>query len=107
MPETKWLLNAESSQQKKTTRKHYRKTLQENTTGKHYRKAPQESDVAENSLDLCRTNPAITIPEMAVKLELTEDGINYHLGKLRAQNRLARVGGRKFGHWVAAGSGDE
>jgi len=90
-----------------TTEKNHKKTLQENTTGKHYRKAPQESDVAENILDLCRTNPAITIPEMAVKLELTEDGINYHLGKLRAQNRLARVGGRKFGHWVAAGSGDE
>ena len=36
--------------------------------------------MAENILDLCRTNPAITIPEMAVKLELTEDGINYHLG---------------------------
>jgi hypothetical protein len=44
---------------------------------------------------------------MATKLELTEDGINYHLGKLRAQNRLARVGGRKFGHWVVAGSSDE
>ena len=63
--------------------------------------------MAESILDLCRTNPAITIPEMAAKLELTEDGINYHLGKLRAQNRLVRVGGRKFGRWEVAGSGDE
>ena len=44
---------------------------------------------------------------MAVKLELTEDGINYHLGKLRAQNRLARVGGRKFGRWEIVDGGDE
>lgn len=90
-----------------TAEKGGKKDLQERTTGKGYRKGLQESDVAENILDLCRTNPAITIPEMAVKLELTEDGINYHLGKLRAQNRLARVGGRKFGRWEIVGSGDE
>lgn len=77
------------------------------TTEKNHKEELQESDVADNILDLCRTNPAITIHEMAAKLELTEDGINYHLGKLRAQNRLARVGGRKLGHWVVAGSGDE
>ncbi len=81
--------------------------LQESTTGKHYGKELQESDAAAYILDLCRANPAITIPEMAAKLGLTEDGINYHLGKLRAQKRLARVGGRKFGRWEIAGNGDE
>ena len=86
-----------------TTEKSDLKELQENATGKDYRKALQESDTADNILDLCRINPAITIPEMAAKLGLTEDGINYHLSKLRTQNRLARVGGRKFGRWEISG----
>jgi predicted HTH transcriptional regulator len=90
-----------------TAEKGDKKGLQDRATGKNYRKELQESDVAENILDLCRSNPAITIPEMAVKLQLTEDGINYHLGKLRAQNRLVRIGGRKFGRWEIVGSGDE
>jgi predicted HTH transcriptional regulator len=69
--------------------------LQERATGKR----KEAGATAAPILDLCRSNPSITIPEMAEALGLTEDGINFHLRKLRKQNLLSRIGGRKFGHW--------
>jgi len=44
-------------------------------------------------------HPSVTTPEIAAKLNLTENGVNYHLRKLQQANRLKRVGGRKRGHW--------
>lgn len=91
----------------KTTRKEYRKGLQERTTGKDYRKELQERGTAKRILDLCQDNPFVTIPEIAASLELTEDGVNYHLSKLRKHNRIARIGGRKFGQWEVKSGEDE
>ena len=54
---------------------------------------------AEIIIQLCIDNPSISIPEMAEKLSLTEDGTDYHIRKLRSLNLLKRVGGRKAGHW--------
>jgi predicted ArsR family transcriptional regulator len=41
------------------------------------------------------THLSATIPEMAAELNLTENGVNYHLRKLQQTNKLKRVGGRK------------
>lgn len=71
--------------EKKLQKKNYRKE----TTGKK----------AEELLQLCRVNPNITTSEMAESLELTIDGINFHLKALRVKNLLRRVGGKKNGHW--------
>jgi ATP-dependent DNA helicase RecG len=54
---------------------------------------------AEALLNFLTTHPSATIPEMAVELNLTENGVNYHLRKLKETNRLKRVGGRKKGRW--------
>jgi len=54
---------------------------------------------AEALLNFLPTHPSATIPEMAAKLNLTENGVNYHLRKLQQANKLKRVGGRKEGHW--------
>ena len=54
---------------------------------------------AEALLNFLSTHPSATIPEMAANLNLTENGVNYHLRKLQQANRLKRVGGRKEGHW--------
>ncbi len=50
------------------------------TTGKTTGKATGKTD---DLLSLLREQSEATIPEMAAKLELTEDGINYHLRKLQ------------------------
>lgn len=54
---------------------------------------------ADALLNFLATHLSATIPEMAAELNLTENGVNYHLRKLQQTNRLKRVGGRKQGHW--------
>ncbi len=75
-------------------------TLQERTTGKRN----EAGSTVTSILELGRSSPSITIPEMAEVLSLPEDGINFHLRKLRKQNLLSRIGGRKFGHWEVVDS---
>ena len=41
---------------------------------------------------------------LAVKLHMTEDGIYYHINRLKKAGRLRRVGGRKSGHWEFMGN---
>ena len=54
-------------------------------------------------LDLIRKNPYITRKELAQKIEnITEDGIKYHLAKLKQQGILKRIGPDKGGHWEIA-----
>lgn len=50
-------------------------------------------------LKLIAANPAVTQKEMAVGLNLTEDGIYYHIVRLKAKGMLRRVGGKKAGRW--------
>ncbi len=38
--------------------------------------------------------------ELAVETGLTPKGVEYHLTKLKRDNLLSRVGGRKEGKWV-------
>ncbi len=54
---------------------------------------------ANDLLRFLSEQPEATIPEMASKLELTEDGVNYHLKRLQQAGRLKRIGGRKTGRW--------
>ncbi len=67
------------------------------TTGKTTRKTTGKR--SEMLLELLTTHPESTIPEMALQLGLTEDGVRYHLKKLQKEGRLKRAGGRKTGHW--------
>jgi len=50
-----------------------------------------------NILDVCRENPAITIPEMADRVGITERSIQRNIQKLQADGYLRRIGGRKEG----------
>ena len=54
-------------------------------------------------LDLVVATPSVTQKEMAVRLNLTEDGIYYHIARLKAKGILRRVGGKKVGHWEVGG----
>jgi ATP-dependent DNA helicase RecG len=50
-------------------------------------------------LDACRNKSAITIPELAALVGVTERSIERNIQKLQASGLLRRVGGRKEGHW--------
>jgi ATP-dependent DNA helicase RecG len=48
---------------------------------------------------LIEEDNTITTYQLALKLGITEKGVEYHLGKLKSDNILKRVGSTKAGHW--------
>jgi ATP-dependent DNA helicase RecG len=50
-------------------------------------------------LDACRGNSAITIPELAALIGVTERSVERNIQTLRQHGLLRRVGGRKEGRW--------
>ncbi|MEQ8159375.1 MAG: winged helix-turn-helix transcriptional regulator [Mesotoga sp.] len=48
---------------------------------------------------MLKKKPSITRRELAQELALSEDGIKYHLRKLKEQNRIRHVGATKKGYW--------
>ena len=50
-------------------------------------------------LEACQQKPAITIPELAELIGITERSVQRNIQKLQAERLLRRVGGRKEGHW--------
>ena len=58
-----------------------------------------EADTRVNIIGYLKKNPNATRNEMAKHLNITPDGIKYHLNILKQTNRIKRVGGRKLGYW--------
>ncbi len=55
---------------------------------------------AQKILELIRENPYITRKELAHEIgDITEDGVKYHLAKLKEKGKIKRVGPDKGGHW--------
>ena len=50
-------------------------------------------------LELVYNNPAITIPEMASIIGITQRGIEKNIKKLKGQNLVQRIDGEKGGYW--------
>lgn len=64
---------------------------------------PMEKTVEETSekiLELIERNNSITISELAKRIGLTTRAIEKQIDKLRKDNRIARIGSRKSGHWL-------
>lgn len=53
----------------------------------------------ESIIDLIKENPSITREELAKQLNLTMEGIDWNLRKLKKDGRLKRIGPKKGGHW--------
>ena len=53
----------------------------------------------EKIIALLRTNPTTTRVVLAKSLGLTEDGVKYHLDKLRPAGKISHHGPTKAGHW--------
>ena len=47
-----------------------------------------------------KKDPGITVKELAVKTGLTEDGVRYHINKMRRAGILVREGSTKAGKWI-------
>ena len=76
--------------QKTKTRMETREATAQKTTQK----------TAQKILELLRTNPSVGRGEIAAQLgNITEDGVKYHLNKLKTEGRIRRVGPDKGGHW--------
>lgn len=46
-----------------------------------------------------RDNPYVTSSELAEICGITIDGINWQLKNLKSSGVIARIGGKRFGHW--------
>ena len=77
----------------KTTTKTTQKTTQKTTL-----KTTQKTTL--KILNLISSNPQISRRELSNKIKnITEDGIKYHLNKLKNEGKLKRIGADKGGHW--------
>jgi len=51
-------------------------------------------------MEILRTDPEAGRAEIAKRIGgITEDGVKYHLAKLKAEGLIRRVGPDKGGHW--------
>ena len=81
----------------KTTRK---TTTRKGTTRKGTtRKGTTRKIVEERLRELIGRSPTLSLPELASELEMTTDGVYYHINALKKAGKLRRIGGRKSGHW--------
>ncbi|HBY98802.1 MAG TPA: transcriptional regulator [Chloroflexi bacterium] len=68
------------------------------TTQKTTQKTTQ--NIALKILAILRQNPSASRREIAMILEdITEDGVKYHLDKLKSEGRIRRIGPARGGHW--------
>lgn len=80
----------------KKTHKSSDKKLQK-SSGKKLQKSSDKS--SEKILIKIRKYPTITQKELAVKLSLSDRQVNKIISKLKEDNKIRRVGGRKNGYW--------
>lgn len=58
------------------------------------------ADTTETILKIISKNPKVTAKEIASVCGITEDGVAYHIKKLKQRGRLIRIGGpRNGGEW--------
>ena len=82
---------------------HKTSTKREKTSRKNWGLPDEELGVlrltSNRVVEAMRRNPSITREELVSELRVTLSGINWQIAKLRKDNIIRRVGGRKFGHW--------
>ena len=61
----------------------------------------------EKILSNLREEPTLTGKLLAQRLGITEDGVKYHLNKLRAVGRIRHLGSTKGGRWEVIENNDD
>jgi len=94
------IIDEESTPKTENTTQKRSSTTQkaENTTQKTTQKSIGET--AQQILDLLTEDPYLTRQAMAPLLNLTPDGVKYHLNKLQRDGYIERKEGRKTGRWI-------
>lgn len=79
----------------------YLKSTTQNATQKTTQKTTQKDEGNRKAIiELLKEDSRLTRKELAEKIgDITEDGIKYHLEKLKDEGRIKRAGGRKTGYW--------
>ena len=58
------------------------------------------TDTTETIIKIISNNPKVTAKEIASVCGITEDGVAYHIKKLKRRGRIIRIGGsRNGGEW--------
>ena len=65
------------------------------------KQTPQKTTqkTTQKIVKLIKQNPSITRKELSERLGLTEDGVKFHLNKLKEKKVIKRIGPDKGGHW--------
>ena len=56
--------------------------------------------VPDKMMDLMKVEPNITAKQIAERLNISFDGVRYHIKNLRANGRIKREGSTKSGKWI-------
>lgn len=56
-------------------------------------------DKEKEILDLIENNPYLSAEEISIQVELTKEGVRYHLKNLKKKERIKRIGHGKGGSW--------
>ena len=57
------------------------------------------NNVEDKIITMVRENPNITRKEIANRLNMTVDGVKYHIKKMTASGKIKYVGSSRNGHW--------
>lgn len=76
-------------------------TVTTGTTSKtHHTTTETPADTTETIIKIISNNPKVTAKEIAAVCDITEDGVAYHIKKLKQSGRIIRIGGsRNGGEW--------
>ena len=58
---------------------------------------------AEMIKEIMRSDPTISVSAIAEQVDLTADGVNYHIRKMKSSGEIEREGGRYGGRWKVNG----
>ena len=92
---TEFLKEFRDSTTQETTQEITQETTQETT-----KEMKMEKPVPDKIVELMITEPSITARQIAEQLDVSFDGVRYHIKKLRADGMITREGSTKSGKWV-------
>lgn len=56
-------------------------------------------DIEKKVLNIIEENNGITMKQISVAIGISEDGVRYHIKKMKKAGLLEYVGSSKSGHW--------
>lgn len=78
-----------------TTQETTQETAQENM-----QRINIEGSVPDKIIEMMIIEPRITAKQIAEHLNISFDGVRYHIKKLRGEGRIKREGSTKSGKWI-------